>query len=272
VIQVAHARGLKVLLKPHLDVSTGESRIRIQPDDRVAWFASYQAFIDHYARMAAELHVEEFAVGTELAGVSGDRSCWLRVIAIVRTRYHGPLTYAAWDQELDTVAFLDTVDFVGVDAYWALNDHPTADVVALERAWQPIRATLAALSIRTGRPILFTEAGYTSRRGTATRTGKYLVNEELCDHTEQAAGYQSLLTTFSHDPWWSGVFLWVWALAKEGERNHKLGYAVEGKAAEDVLRRWWTRRRVRVLQHHPNTTTDRQNWYVIGSGARKEAS
>ena len=59
VITLAHRIGFKVLLKPLLDLDPRAPGYRgtIRPDDPAAWFASYTAFISHYAELAARLDV-----------------------------------------------------------------------------------------------------------------------------------------------------------------------------------------------------------------------
>jgi hypothetical protein len=235
VISLAHQQGLRVLLKPHVDVVDGVSRADIRADDANAWFASYTAFIDHYAQLATQLDVQEFAVGTELAGLSGDRAHWLGVIKTVRDRYAGPLVYAATHTEYTEVAFWDAVDLIGIDAYWPLATQPTSDAAVLERAWQPIRTKLATFAAKTKRRIVFTEAGYTSQRGTTTAPDSWTLSREP-DQVEQAAAYQALLASFDNQDWWAGVFWWV---PKESSETQGLGYAIYGKAAEAVLRKWW---------------------------------
>ncbi|WMX48346.1 hypothetical protein RGF97_31045 [Streptomyces roseicoloratus] len=187
VIARAHRHGLKVLLKPHVDLPDGESRSSIRPRDPTTWFASYTAFVTHYARLAAETGVEQFAVGTELEGVSGERDAWLDVIRAVRADYPGPLVYAANYDEYPRVAFWDAVDLMGVDAYWPVSARPTHDVRALERAWRPIREELARFSAEHGRRILFTEAGYVSQRGSTTAPYSWTISTTP-DQSEQAAG------------------------------------------------------------------------------------
>jgi hypothetical protein len=241
VISVAHEVGLKVLLKPLLDVlpDGGTYRGTIRPDDRAAWFASYAAFIGHYAELAARLRVAEFAVGTELAGVSQDRAGWLGVVAAVRARYGGQLLYAANFDEYRRVVFWDAVDLVGIDAYWTLSRRPTADVSTLQRAWNPIVRELAAFAARTGRRILFTEAGYTSQRGSTTAPWSWTTSSTP-DPAEQAAAYQALLASMDGQRWWAGVFWWVWAVPPGEKTSDPLGYTPRGKPAETVVRRWWT--------------------------------
>jgi hypothetical protein len=240
VISTAHRMGFKVLLKPLVDLGPREPGYRgeIRPADPAAWFASYTAFIAHYAELAARLQVAEFAVGTELAGVSGDRTRWLAVVRAVRARYDGLLLYAANFDEYRQVSFWDAVDLIGIDGYWELSDRPTADVAALRRAWEPIVRELAAFAARTARSIVFAEAGYTSRRGSTTAPWDWTISNTP-DQAEQAAGYEALLATMSGQSWWAGVFWWCWDVPMASATTDPLGYSPHGKAAEDVVRRWW---------------------------------
>jgi hypothetical protein len=62
-IQEAHRQGLRVMLRPYLDVKDGSWRADIVPSDANAWFASYTAFINHYLDIARQQGVEEFTLG-----------------------------------------------------------------------------------------------------------------------------------------------------------------------------------------------------------------
>lgn len=239
-INMAHAQGLKVFLKPHVDLTDEGSRSLIAPADRPAWFASYTTFITHYATIAARTGVEQFAVGTELASVSDDRDAWMQVIGAVRAQYRGTLVYAADPGEYAGVPFWDAVDLIGIDAYWPLSTSPTTDVAALEQAWAPIRSDLAAFSARIGRRILFTEAAYASQQGTTTRPHDWTISNTP-NQAEQAAAYQALLSSFSQEGWWAGVYWWVWSALPDDGSGEPLGFPIRGKAAEQVVREWWAR-------------------------------
>jgi hypothetical protein len=238
-IALAHKRGLKVFLTPHLYLPD-DSRSTIRPDDRGAWFASYTAFISYYAAMAQRLGVEQFSVGSELASISDDRPGWLQVIQAVRARYHGTVLYAADADEAARVPFWDAVDMIGIDAYFPLSAASTTDVSALQQAWEPIRAAMAEGSARYGRKILFTEAGYTSQEGTTTAPNDWMLGTPP-NESEQAAAYQALLATFSDEPWWEGVYWWVWNALPDDGSDHATNYSPRGKAAEQVIRDWWQR-------------------------------
>jgi len=239
VIELAHEYMLKVFLTPHLYVPN-DSRSNIRPDDRRAWFASYTTFIGHYAAMAQRLGVEQFAVGSELSSISDDRPGWLQVIREVRARYDGIVLYAADPDEAARVPFWDAVDIIGIDAYYPLSAAATTDVSVLQRSWEPILAEMSAGAARYGRRILFTEAGYTSQEGTTTRPWDWRLGTAP-NQAEQAAAYQALLSTFSDEPWWEGVYWWVWNALPDDGSDHATNYSPRGKAAERVIREWWQR-------------------------------
>ncbi|GAA0961309.1 glycoside hydrolase family 113 [Actinocorallia libanotica] len=241
VIALAEKHRLKVLLKPHVDLPGDEDRAEIRPKDRAEWFASYRAFITHYAKLAASAGVDQLAVGTELAGVSGHRAEWLAVISDVRDAFAGELVYAANYDAYQSVAFWDEVDLIGIDAYWPLASEPTGSVEELKQAWDPHAAELSALSAAHGKKILFTEAGYTSQRGTVTEPYSWTVSA-VRDDREQAAAYEALLATFSTKAWWAGVMFWMWDDWPGSESVPRpLAYTPHGKPAEKVARRYFTR-------------------------------
>jgi hypothetical protein len=228
-IAKAHARGLDVTLKPHLDRSEGGYRGGIVPDDIDAWFESYRSFILHYARIAEAEGVGQFVVGTELAGTSGNTERWRRMIADVREIYTGPITYAAnWD-EFDQVEFWDDLDIIGIDAYFPLAATPTTDVAALTDAWRSIAAQLTELAAEWDRPVLFTEVGYASRRGATVRPWE-ITPSDVESEEEQAAAYQALVTALADQPWLIGVHWWEWKVDSP--------HSPAGKLAQEVLREW----------------------------------
>jgi hypothetical protein len=241
-IALARQAGLKVLLKPHVDSLDGVDRSQIAPADRDAWFRSYRQFLDGWATLAAEEDVEEFCVGTELRALDHDRPRWLDVIAGVRAVYHGPLVYAANYDNYDAVAFWDALDLIGIDGYWPLARTPTTDPGQLERALVPIRAQLAAFAARTGRRVLFTEAGFPSQAGAAVSPADEKQSTVPAE-AEQAAAYSAMTAAFAGQPWWAGVFWWTWTVPHRGQlvTPVALDHSVRGKAAADVVRAAWLR-------------------------------
>ena len=238
-VGLAHARGLKVLLKPHVDSLDGTDRSRLAPADAAAWFASYTTFITHYSQLAQATGAEEFAVGTELDNMSTDRTHWTEVIGRVRESYSGPLVYAANDDAYAQVAFWDLLDLVGIDAYWPLSTQPTTNADSLRHVLEPRRNQMAGFAAKVHRRILFTEAGFASQRGSTTNPSSQTLSSVPAPD-EQAAGYQALLETFSGEPWWAGVFWWVWVDVPQEGISAALDFSVRGKPAQVLVRRWWS--------------------------------
>ena len=237
-IDFAHSKGLKIMLKPHVDPQDGTNRWEVNPSDRAAWFNSYQAMITHYATIAERNGVEEFSVGCELTTMSGsaDRGAWLTIIDAIKSIYSAPLVYAATVDEYSNVSFWDQLNFIGVDAYFPLSTTPTTDVSALKAAWIPIRDRMSAFAFDVGRQIVFTEAGYPSLVGAAVEPWNNNYSQTP-SQPEQAAAYEALLATFSGQPWWAGVFWWSWWT--DNGVYGPLDHAIGGKRAESVLRKWW---------------------------------
>ena len=94
-IAYAHGKGLKVMLKPHVDLSDDAAHYRgeIGPGftaaDWAAWFAAYRPFILHYAEMAERTGCELFCVGCELGTTAVHASEWREIVAAVKGVYFG---------------------------------------------------------------------------------------------------------------------------------------------------------------------------------------
>jgi hypothetical protein len=236
-ITQARSLGMRVTLKPHVDIVDGGSRISITPIDEGEWFASYTDMILHYAAMAEEEGVEQFVVGTELGGTSGNQSAWREVIAGVRDVYSRPITYAANHDEYEEIAFWDALDFIGVDAYFPLSEVPTTVISDLTRAWEPIVADMAEIAELHGRRVVFTEVGYPSQEG-ATVQPYNPSYSEVVSEGEQAAAVEALITAVSGEPWFGGFHWWMW-FAESSDSAAALSYMPEGKPAGDILEVYW---------------------------------
>src|SRR5260221_5849063 len=120
----AAAFGLKVVVKPHVDLVDGTWRGHIIPSDPPKWFESYKEFLFPLVALAESVHAAQFVIGTELAGTIGHNDLWKAIIQFVRSRYHGEITYAAsWD-EAAKVPFWRSLDFVGIDFYFPVAVRP----------------------------------------------------------------------------------------------------------------------------------------------------
>lgn len=239
-IREAHARGMKILIKPHLAYwgSPFSWRGEIGFDDPQAqqrFFDSYRAWITTIARVVRE--ADALAVGTELGGMSGHEARWREIIGAVREVYPGHLTYAAnWD-EVERVSFWDALDCIGVQAYFPVLDgyagtSPTT--AELDAGWERILDRLRALSARTDRPIVFTELGYDANVEAPVRpwaSGRWsAVGAEV-----QRASLKAAMRALEREPLVVGAFLWKW-FPGEVQRGDFRMSAPENRA---VIRAMW---------------------------------
>lgn len=127
LIQYAKAfqeKNIHFMIKPQLWVARGGYTGFIEMESEKDWQKleiSYSDFIITYAKAAEEIEAELFCIGTELEKFVLHRpSFFEELINKIRNVYSGKLTYAAnWD-EFKRVPFWQSLDFIGIDAYFPL--------------------------------------------------------------------------------------------------------------------------------------------------------
>lgn len=233
----AQALGMDVVLKPHVDLWDGSFRGTIAPDDPVRWFADYAAMASHYADLARQAGAELFVVGTELTTMSGYESEWRRIIADVRARFPGRLTFASMPLgALRLVRFWDALDYIGVDAYVPLSDdsNPNPSVEELVGAWRSAYVDdLFALHREWGKPVIFTELGYESRIGTAIRPWGGATGP--IDQAPQQRAYEAAYRALAGIPWFQGIYWWDWRVFADPDDGM---HSPAEKLAERTVYEW----------------------------------
>lgn len=246
VVEEAHALGLKVMLKPHVDLFDDPDHWRGQigqefasEADWEAWFASYRDFIFHYAELAQAHGVEQFCAGTELVDTTHREEDWRGVIEGVRARFSGFVTYASnHSGEEVSIAWWDAVDYIGVDPYYPLTDKKDPTLEELKAGWRPRAEMLAGLSATWGKPVLFTEIGYRSADGANRRPWEF-GGGGVVDLEEQADAYRAIFESVYEQPWFAGLFWWAWGTNPFEGGPLDDGYTPHDKLAEDVVRQWY---------------------------------
>jgi hypothetical protein len=245
---MARHAGLRVLLLPTLaDFVDGHWRGEVRMGDEAAWarwFASYRAFVLHYADLAERMGAVGFSVGTELRETVQREAQWRETIALVRERFNGWLTYAGnWD-DYDQVPWWDALDLIGVQAYFELGApdpmaSPEEQRAHLLAAWEPIRARLAEVSAATNRRVAFTEIGYKSHTGATAYPWKWEIEGES-DLELQRVAYEAAFETFWREPWFAGFYWWKWRPDAPSDAAYDRDFSPQGKPAESVIRRYYS--------------------------------
>ncbi len=237
-IREAHARGLKIMIKPHLAYWRSKwswrGAIDLQGEELGRFWRSYGRWIDDMA--VASAGADLFVVGTELDRLTHQEAEWRRVIASVRARYDGPLTFASnWDS-YGSVPFWDALDAVGIQAYFPLVDGPDAptDAAALAAGWGRVMTTLTDFSRRVDRPVVFTELGYNTSAKAAREPWAYDRGGPDAEGI-QTRCMTAALAAIEETPAVRGAFLWKWFPGP----THAEDFLASTPAMRSVLGKAW---------------------------------
>jgi hypothetical protein len=244
MIAQAHARGIKVLLIPHLWVETGGWRGEMDPGSSQGWARyqrAYRAFVLSWAELASVAGADAFSIGVECKSWSGRfDGYWRALVRDVRGQFHGLLTYSAnWD-EADNVVFWDALDLIGINAFYPLAHHESASYQEYLAGADAARTQVAALSQSLDMPVLFVEVGYTTRKDAAVQPWLWPddMHGVVIDEDEQARALSALFEAFLPEPWFSGFFVWrYYANLDDVSQEDVWGFSPHGKLAEPLLER-----------------------------------
>lgn len=240
-VREAHARGMKVMIKPHLAYwGSGFSwRGAIAFADLEAWarfFAAYTGWVRDLARVTAA--ADAFVVGTELDRTVSHDEAWREVVAQVRSVHGGKLTYGAnWDA-FEDVPFWDTLDAVGVQAYFPVAKGVAPEQVdadGLDRGWDPWLARLRSLSERTGKPVVFTELGYDCSPYAADAPWDPPEGDVAMGARVQERALDAAFRAIDREPCLVGAFLWKWFPGEVARGDFRLS---EPRMQERIRRAW----------------------------------
>ena len=238
-IAQALSMGFKVQLKPHIWMLDQSWRGQLDPGSPSRWAAfwkSYRRFILHYADMAEATGVHMLVIGTELDQTVVDHEAqWRQLIAAVRARYKGQLTYASnWDA-YPRVPFWHALDFVGVQFYPPLAEAASDSTAAMAQRLDTALEALGAVARDTDKPVLLTEVGYRAVRGTAVHPHEWPdPNDRNVDGQAQARAYRVLLQGVRDRPFIAGLFLWKWYTDIDGDEG-PAGFSPREKPAAELI-------------------------------------
>lgn len=243
-IAMAHARGLSVMLVPHLWVESGGWRAEIDPGTDAGWDAwarSYGAFVRGWAEVAEEGEVELFSAGVELRSwvTTARAPSFAALVRQLRGIYHGPITYSAnWD-DVEHTSVLGELDVIGINAFYPLAERDGASFDELLEGGRRVQGRVRALAEVWQKPVLFTEIGYTTRPDPAVRPWEWPdgMKDVRVDERAQADAYRALIAPLLDEPLFMGLFIWrLYADPEDVSQEAEWGFSPRGKLAELVVR------------------------------------
>jgi len=247
-LRMARKLGFRILLLPRIESPSFfrppyPFRADIAMKNELDWilfYENYQHMLLHYAKLAQKEKVDILAVGLEYRkSIQLHPGRWKEMIAAVRKVFRGRLTYSAnWWKEYEEVEFWDSLDLIGIGAYFEVAKKASEEISRLLRHWLPIKKHLRKLSKKFGKPVLFSEMGYPSFADAGRYPWKWQGNNKRkLDTKHQADCYEAMFRSFFGEGWFAGLF--IWRFYTSHLYMNAWEYTPEGKPAEEVIRHWF---------------------------------
>lgn len=244
-VKTLQSQGLQVMIKPHIWIGggdfTGDISMTSQ-NDWVTFQENYKAYIIAFAKLAERNGVTLFCLGTELQNfVVARPGFWCQLIDELRAIYSGKITYAEnWDQYQEFV-FWDSLDYIGVDAYFPVSDKKSPTLEEIDSAWKPLKIELKSFSTSFQTKVLFTEYGYRSIDYAGKEPWDASRNENPVNEEAQLNLLKGLHQSFWKEDWFAGGFLWKWFPNYDpSSKRHQNRFTVQGKLSEDYLKSFYS--------------------------------
>lgn len=240
---MAKERGLGLMMIPHLAYWGTKFKWRgeIYFPAGPMWdhfFDEYEAWIVGLARLAEQGGAEIFSIGHEYDHMMYYEAQWRRIIAAVRKVYHGKITYNANWSEYEKVPFWDALDYIGIGAYFPLAYKDGAPQEEIDATWTKLAKELGAYSRAKGRPILFTEIGYTESAEAASRPWNYDTGGPNAKDIRQRCTEAALKLEGSRFPELAGLFFWKW-FPDVAFEMHRENFDMRDPDMTELLQQQW---------------------------------
>ena len=236
-IELAQKQGLKLMIKPQIWVIgegwVGDFKIE-KEQEWVIWEKAYTKYILEYARIANDYNVEILCIGTELKHPSKRVKFWEKLIRDVRLIYKGKLTYASnWD-DYNQVDFWQSLDFIGVDAYFPICEQQDCSEEEIKINCEKHIEKLHEFSMNKGKKVLFCEFGFGSHKNCMNMPWE---SSGVYDEDFQKRAYEGFFKHYWNEKFVAGGFLWKWKTTSDPHPSTSFG--IEGKKAEAVVKKYY---------------------------------
>lgn len=240
-IRLAREAGLAVTVKPHVWTPGGwAGQVAMNSDtDWKTWFDGYRTALGGYADIAAAEGAESFCVGTELTQ-SVQRPEWDNLIAEIRRRFPGALTFAAHGAEnAEAVPFWRSLDAVGATVWPPLGaDH---DRAAWQAAMEGETGRLEAVATGAGKPLQVLEVGLRSAQGAAVKPWESAEERMARPAPALQAEALDLWMQVLDRPGVHQVLVWRWFTDPDAGGPADTDFTVQRKPAARRLAARWRR-------------------------------
>lgn len=236
MIAFAQSLGMRVALKPTVNCKNGIWRAYVNFFDEDVpceakwsnWFASYEKFQLHYARIAEETGCEMFIAGCEMVMSERREQEWRNLIAAIRTEYHGLVSYNTDKYQEHNVKWWDCVDVISSSGYYPIDD------------WENQLDRIEKVVEKFQKPFFFAEAGCMSVDGSMHVPNDWNVKGEPAPE-QQAQWYEVMMQACEKRSWVNGMAFWSWTdrLYSSKQAKQRCDYEIYGKPAQTVVKKYY---------------------------------
>lgn len=238
IIELAHASGLSVMIRPIMDeqafLSSNRWRGQIEPSNPNQWFDSYQELILSYATLAEHTKAKSLNIGTELSSMQHQyQERWKELIENVRRVYNGELLYSFnYDtvSDIPSIKFVELLDYIGIDAYFSLNLPDKASIEMLEEEWE--RQLNQLHESLWNEPIVVTEVGIVPVAGAHRTPYAWDFPNGTYDAQAQSNYYEATFQVWK--PKVDGLYWWSVSI---GGDSNEISYSPLSLPAEEVIKK-----------------------------------
>jgi len=242
-ISLLKKQKLKLMLKPHIWLRNGDFTGDLDFSSEKEWQifeSSYRDYIMLYAKIAEKHHIEILCIGTELYTFVKNRpDFWNNLITELKLTYKGKLVYAEnWDKA-SKVDIWEKLDFIGIDAYFPLNDHASPEFNEISNGWQKHKEMMSAISSKYQKQVLFTEYGYRSIDYALKEPWNSNREISFTNHKLQARALKVLYEEFWSEKWFAGGYIWKWHQHETSGGLENNRFTPQNKPAENVIKEYY---------------------------------
>jgi len=210
-LAIAAKAHIRVTLRPVLNENALVTRNpqawrgSIEPQNRAAWFRSYNKLLLPYAAAAQAGHAATFVLGTELMSLEGAPQ-WPGIVRSLKSVYSGQLTYDQNHDEFAANTANPPVPSHNVDAYPQFSLPDTASVARLTSSWN---SWLGAHPLSVRRQLTLSEIGIDAVAGSYYEPWAWRSTKtKPIDTRVQAAWYQAACNSVSAQQIGGGIYWW----------------------------------------------------------------
>jgi hypothetical protein len=234
---------IQVMLKPHLAYWGTKFKWRgdIKFATHLEWktfFKDYMIWIVSMAEIAENNGAQIFCIGAELTHSIRYEKEWRLIINAVRDVYKGKLTYAAnWDSYRQ-VAFWDSLDFIGIQAYFPLSviEFPTEKQIS--EGWDLVYDEINPFADSLNKRIVFTEIGYDISLKAAQEPWSTERSDKEIAAQLQRSCLKVALSKAGEQKRLAGLFLWKWFPETQPFEHHE-SYNLQRPEIKSLIKTLW---------------------------------